>query len=231
MKANRLQKLEKLCIKRYKPVTVNSMLIAINLFLRFLNLPDYCVKLTKIQRKIFCRSERELSYREYSQLLDCEKDTPISLMIQTICGTGIRVSELAYITVEAVKNGQAIVHNKNKTRVIFIPCALRKILLQYVKKTSRKADPIFITKYGNPPNRSNIWRQMKALCKKANVAPEKVFPHNLRHLFARTFYNKTKDIVKLADLLGHSNVETTRIYTMSSGKEHLHALNSLNLVC
>lgn len=172
-----------------------------------------------------------MTHKEYNRLIDSTNDSQVSLIIQTICGTGIRVSELAYITVEAVRNGQATIHNKNKTRVIFIPSALQKILLQYVKKTSRKAGPIFITKYGNPPNRSNIWRQMKALCKKANVAPEKVFPHNLRHLFARTFYNKTKDIVKLADLLGHSSVETTRIYIMSSGKEHLRALNSLNLVC
>lgn len=152
----------------------------------------------------------------------------MELVIQTICETGIRVSELKYITIEAVEQGRATVECKNKTRVIFIPTPLRKVLLQYIKKSGIKAGSVFVTKSGKPLNRSNIWRDMKALCEKANVAPGKVFPHNLRHLFARTFYSIERDIVRLADLLGHSSINTTRIYTIETGRQHLDCLERMH---
>lgn len=144
----------------------------------------------------------------------------LSLVIQTICGTGIRVSELQYITVEAVRAGRAVVNCKNKTRVIFIPASLQKLLHLYIKKSGISAGTVFVTRNGKPLNRRNIWRDMKALCQQAGVSPNKVFPHNLRHLFARTFYQVEKDIVRLADLLGHSSIDTTRIYTIETGNEH-----------
>ena len=144
----------------------------------------------------------------------------MSLVIQTICGTGIRVSELQYITVESVRIGKAVVNCKNKTRVIFIPTPIQKLLKPYIKKSGIAAGAIFVTRSGKPLNRRNIWRDMKALCQRADVSPNKVFPHNLRHLFARTFYSLEKDIVRLADLLGHSSVNTTRIYTIETGNEH-----------
>lgn len=147
--------------------------------------------------------------------------TRLSYLIQTICATGIRVSELKFITVEAVKSGRTVVNCKNKRRVIFIPVTLQKLLKEYIKKAGIKSGSVFVTKSGKPLNRSNIWRDMKALCKKAKVNPDKVFPHNLRHLFARTFYSIEKDIVRLADLLGHSSINTTRIYTMETGDKHL----------
>ena len=147
-------------------------------------------------------------------------NTRLSLVIQTICGTGIRVSELQYITAEAVRAGKAVVNCKNKTRVIFIPMSIQKLLKPYMKKSGVTAGSVFVTRSGKPLNRRNIWRDMKALCERAGVSPNKVFPHNLRHLFARTFYGLEKDIVRLADLLGHSSVDTTRIYTMETGDGH-----------
>ena len=154
----------------------------------------------------------------------------ISLVLQTICGTGIRVSELQAITVEAVREGKAVINCKNKTRVIFLPSSLQKLLSQYIKKAGLLAGAVFQTKRGKPLNRSNIWREMKALCRKADVLPEKVFPHNLRHLFARIFYGIEKDIVRLADLLGHSNINTTRIYTMDSGYQHMVKLEQIQKI-
>ena len=205
---------------RYAPASVNSMLIALNGFLRFIGRQDCCVRLLKIQRQIFCNEERELTKQELHRLVDAAGNTRLSLVIQTICGTGIRVSELQYITVAAVRDGKAVVNCKNKTRVIFIPAPIQKMLRAYIKKTGRKAGPVFVTKNGKPLDRSNIWRDMQALCRRADVSPKKVFPHNLRHLFARTFYALKKDIVRLADLLGHSSINTTRIYTMETGTRH-----------
>lgn len=205
---------------RYAPASVNSMLIAVNSFLRFIGLPDCCVRPLKIQRQIFCNEDKELTKQELHQLLKAAGNTRLSLVIQTICGTGIRVSELQYVTAEAVQNGKAVVNCKNKTRVIFIPTSIQKLLKPYMKKNGITAGAIFVTRSGKPLNRRNIWRDMKALCERAAVPPNKVFPHNLRHLFARTFYSMEKDIVRLADLLGHSSINTTRIYTSETGGEH-----------
>lgn len=208
----------------YAPSSVNSMLAALNCFLRFIGRADACVKQLKIQRQIFSREDKELTKAEYQRLVKAAGNTRISLVIQTICGTGIRVSELQYITVEAVWAGKAVVNCKNKTRVIFIPTSIQKLLKPYIKKSGITAGSVFVTKSGKPLNRKNIWRDMKALCERAGISPNKVFPHNLRHLFARTFYSVDKDIIRLADLLGHSNVNTTRIYTIETGNEHRHRL-------
>lgn len=205
---------------QYAPVSVNSMLIALNGFLRFVGQSDCCVRLMKIQRQIFCSEDKELTKPELHRLVKAAGNTRLSLVIQTICGTGIRVSELPYITVEAVRRGKAVVNCKNKTRIIFIPTAIQKLLKPYLKKSGITAGAIFVTRNGKPLNRRNIWRDMKALCERAGVSKNKVFPHNLRHLFARTFYSVEKDIVRLADLLGHSSIDTTRIYTVETGCEH-----------
>lgn len=204
----------------YAPASINSMLAALNSFLRFIGKTDCCVKPLRIQKQMFCREDRELSVEEYQKLIRTEPDTRISLVIQTICGTGIRVSELQYITAEAVQSGRAIVNCKNKMRVIFIPASVQKLLRLYMRKNGIKTGTVFVTRNGKPLNRRNIWRDMKVLCKKAGVSANKVFPHNLRHLFARTFYGVEKDIVCLADLLGHSSIDTTRIYTMEKGEKH-----------
>lgn len=179
-------------MRSYAPASVNSMLIALNCFLRFIGMQDCCVRLLKIQRQIFCNPEKELSRQEYRRLVQAAGGTRLSYVLQTICGTGIRVSELQYITVEAVRDGKAVVNCKNKTRVIFIPTPLRRLLKEYIKKSGVKAGTIFVTKTDKPISRSNIWRDMKALCRQANVGPCKVFPHNLRHLFARTFIHWRK---------------------------------------
>ncbi|PWL70342.1 MAG: integrase [Clostridiales bacterium] len=227
-KALVLQYKSMLC-KCYAAVSVNSMLIALNSFLRFIGYPRYCVKLLKIQRQIFCAEEKELCKQEYQRLLKAAKNSRISLIIQTICCTGIRVSELNYISVEAVRCGKAVVNCKNKTRVIFIPAPLQKLLIAYIRKTGVQTGPVFVSRTGKPLNRSNIWRDMKALCQKAGVSPSKVYPHNLRHLFARTFYSLEHDIAKLADLLGHSSINTTRIYIMETGRQHISRLEQMQL--
>ncbi len=211
-------------IQRYAAASVNSMLVSLNCYLRFIKAEGCCVKLLKIQRQMFCQEDKLLTNAEYKRLVKAADSTRLSLVIQTICGTGIRVSELKYITVESVKAGKASVDCKNKTRVIFIPSRLKKLLKGYAGRTGIKTGPVFITKSGKPLNRSNIWREMKALCSRAGVPASKVFPHNLRHLFARTFYSLEKDIVRLADLLGHSTVNTTRIYTAETGENHLSRL-------
>ena len=159
-----------------------------------------------------------------------KKNERLNLIIQTICATGIRVSELQYITVEATKCGEAIVNCKAKTRSVFIVKELRQKLLRYAAEQEIKSGMIFVTKNGKPINRTNIWREMKALCKDANVNPQKVFPHNLRHLFARTFYGIEKDIAKLADILGHSSINTTRIYIISTGTEHRRRMENMHLI-
>ena len=169
--------------------------------------------------------------QEYLRLLEAAKERPrLYLLLQTICGTGIRVSELAYFTVEAVKQGQVEISCKGKNRSVLIPRKLKKALLAFAKNTGVSSGVIFRTRNGRPMNRSNIWNEMKGLCKRANVIPSKVFPHNLRRLFARTFYNVEKDIAKLADILGHSNVNTTRIYIMETGVEHRRKIECLGLI-
>lgn len=213
--------------EQYAPASVNSMLVALNGFLRFIGQNDCCVRLQKIQRQIFCRENKELTQSEYQRLVKAAGNTQLSYILQTICGTGIRVSELQYITVEAVLAGQATVNCKNKTRVIFIPAPLKRLLKEYIKKSGIQAGSVFVSKNGKPLDRSQIWRKMKGLCERAGVAPGKVFPHNLRHLFARIFYSIKKDIVRLADILGHSSINTTRIYTLETGKQHLNDLTQV----
>ncbi|BCI59426.1 tyrosine-type recombinase/integrase [Solibaculum mannosilyticum] len=224
---------KKYLAERYAATSVNSMLVALNCFLRFSGLQTCCIKLLKIQRQIFAAEDHELSKEEYQNLLKAAKSAKndrLFLLLQTMCGTGIRVSELRYITVEAIRRGKAVVNCKNKTRVIFIPVPLQKLLKEYSKKTGIQAGPVFVSKNGKPLDRSNIWRDMKSLCKQADVPPKKVFPHNLRHLFARTFYSVEKDIVRLADLLGHSSINTTRIYTMETGFQHVNRLEQVQVL-
>ncbi len=220
-------------IKQYAAVSVNSILAAVNTFLNFAGWGDCKVKPLKIQRNLFCREEKELSREEYLRLVQAAGsmgNQRLSLVLQTICATGIRVSELQFVTVEAVQKGRAIVNCKGKTRTIFLPAKLRKSLSQYIRKQKRPSGPVFVTKSGQAIDRSNIWRDMKALCEKAAVEPGKVFPHNLRHLFARTYYTLEKDLFRLADLLGHSSVNTTRIYTMESGVVHARQIEHMRLV-
>ena len=215
----------------YAISSINSMLASVNAFLEYLDLREYKVKNIRTQRQTYCSEDKELSKNEYLRLLEAsKKNEQLNLVIQTICGTGIRVSELQYFTVEAVRSGQVIVACKNKTRTILVPGKLRKLLLNYVKRKQITTGTIFITRSGAPLNRSNIWSAMKKLCEAAGVKASKVFPHNLRKLFARTFYGIEKDIAKLADILGHSSINTTRIYIMTTGTEHLRRIERLGLV-
>ncbi len=212
----------------YAISSVSSMIISINCFLKYIGRADCCVKGVKSQRQLFLNEGRELSTADYKRLLKCAEGRRISLVMRTICETGIRVSELKYITVEAVRKGRAEILCKGKHRTVFITSSLRSMLLSYTKKSGIKAGSVFVTKGGQPLNRSNIWRDMKELCEKAGVEKTKVFPHNLRHLFARTFYRLEHDIVRLADVLGHSSINTTRIYTAESGREHIICLERVN---
>lgn len=219
--------------KEYRPATVNVMLSAINGYFAFVNRYDLRVKQLKIQQQAYCSKEKELTKPEYLRLVEEAKDRKnekLSLILQAICGTGIRVSELTSITVEAVRDGEAHIRLKGKNRTILISGKLRKMLAAYVKRNGIATGLVFITKTGRPIDRSNIWKAMKALCGRAGVAAGKVFPHNLRHLFARCFYRLSKDIAKLADILGHSNINTTRIYIISTGREHRRRLDVLVLV-
>ena len=219
--------------EKYAVRSVNSMLAGINQFFEFKEWYDLKVKLLKVQQQIFGSEEKELTKEEYMRLCRAAKqknNLRLSLILQTICATGIRVSELKYITVEAAKKGEAVVNCKAKTRSVFIVKKLRKKLLDYAAKMNIKSGMIFITKTGKPIDRTNIWREMKALCKDAYVDPQKVFPHNLRHLFARMFYSLEKDIAKLADILGHSSINTTRIYIISTGVEHRRYMEKMSLI-
>ena len=219
--------------ENYAVRSVNSMLASINSLFAFLNWFDLRVKSLKLQQQVFCSEEKELTRTEYKRLCQAakqKKNERLNLIIQTICATGIRVSELEYITIEAAKCGEAIVNCKAKTRSVFIVKELKQKLLRYAAEQGIKSGMIFVTKSGKPINRTNIWREMKALCKDANVNPQKVFPHNLRHLFARTFYGIEKDIAKLADILGHSSINTTRIYIISTGTEHRRRMENMHLI-
>ncbi len=219
--------------KNYAVASANSMIAAINCFFRFCGWNNLCVKQFRIQRQAYTSSDRELSRAEYIRLLDAAnktKNTRLNLIIQTICSTGIRVSELEYITVEALKIGEATVRCKGKNRRIFIVPQLKKKLLRYVKEHQILSGPVFVTRNGRAVSRHNIWKEMKSLCAEARVSADKVFPHNLRHLFARTFYGIEKDIVKLADILGHSSINTTRIYTVTTGEEHRRKMENMHLI-
>ncbi len=220
-------------MENYEITSANSMIAAVNAFLRFMGWVDCCIKQFKVQKKAFCSEEKELTKEEYIRLVNTAKqkgNERLNLILQTICGTGIRVSELQFITVEAVRKGEAIVSCKNKTRTVFIVRELQKKLLNYIKSKGITTGCIFITKSGKPMSRCNIWREMKALCEQAGVSSDKVFPHNLRHLFARTFYGIEKDIAKLADILGHSNINTTRIYIITTGAEHKRKMENMRLI-
>ena len=219
-------------LENYSVASANSMLASLNSFFRFAGWESIRVKQFRVQKKAYCKEEKELSKQEYLRLTEAaeKKDRRLSLVMQTICSSGIRVSELPFITVEAVKQGEATVSCKGKTRTIFIVAALRKKLLRYAEQRGIREGQIFITRNGRPLNRSNIWRDMKALCEAAGVCAEKVFPHNLRHLFARMFYAIEKDIAKLADILGHSSINTTRIYIITTGVEHKRKMEQMRLI-
>ena len=217
----------------YAVASANSMIAAMNCFLRFCGWHDLCVKQFKMQRQVYCSEEKELTRAEYVRLLEAanaKHNERLNLIIQTICGTGIRVSELQYITVEALHNGEAIVNCKGKNRRVFIVPELKKKLLRYVKEQGISTGTVFVTRGGKPVSRNSIWKDMKALCEQANVSPSKVFPHNLRHLFARTFYGIEKDIAKLADILGHASINTTRIYIVTTGAEHKRKMEHMRLI-
>ena len=223
----------KLINENYAVRSINSMLASLNSLFGFLGWVDLKVKSIKLQRQIYCPEEKELTKQEYIRLVNTAKqkhNERLCLILQTICGTGIRVSELKYITVEAVKCGEAVVSLKGKTRTVFIVKELKQKLLRYAAEQKIESGMIFITRSGKPMSRTNIWREMKNLCTQAGVNPQKVFPHNLRHLFARTFYSIEKDIAKLADILGHSSINTTRIYIITTGNEHRQRMESMRLI-
>ena len=218
---------------QYKSTSANSMLVALNRFFGFCGRRDLQVRLLKVQRVSFRERSREMSVEEYKRLVRAareKKDERLSLLIQTLCSTGIRVSEHRCITVEALRSGSICIEGKGKERTVFLPKKLQKQLKHYCKERKITTGPVFITKSGKPLNRCNIWAEMKALCKNAGIEPQKVFPHNLRHLFALTYYRLEKDIVRLADILGHANIETTRIYTSTTEEECLRSLSRMKLL-
>lgn len=219
--------------KEYSPGSINAMLLALNRFFKFMGWNDCKVKSLRIQRQMFRETTKELTRKEYVQLLSAAQaqgKNRLVLLMEAICCTGIRVSEVQYLTVESVREGKAVISLKGKIRTILIPSKLRKKLLQFAQKQKTISGAIFRTRNGTPISRKQIWAEMKALCKKAGVAASRVFPHNLRHLFARTFYSSCKNVVMLADVLGHSSVETTRIYLISTGIEHEQQLEHLGLI-
>lgn len=223
---------KELC-ERYSIKSVNSMLSSINAFFVFMGWYDLKVKTLKIQRRIFADKSKELSKSDYERLLIAaknKKNERLYYLMQTIAGTGLRVSEIKYVTCEAVRQGQAVINCKGKIRQIFLPKKLCQMLKKYVKSQNIKSGSVFVTRSGRPLDRYAIWKMLKDLCESAGVSKDKVFPHNFRHLFARTFYSLQKDIVRLADILGHSSVETTRLYTMESGTEHIKQLQKLGLL-
>lgn len=224
---------QKLLESGYAVRSVNSMLASLNSLFEWLSWNDLRVKMLKTQRQIFCAEEKEITKEEYLRLVrTAEQDgnERLSMILQTICGTGIRVSELPFITVEAARAGEAVVSCKGKTRTVFLVKRLQKKLLRFAAKQGIVSGSIFITRTGKSISRTCIWREMKRLCERANVNENKVFPHNLRHLFARVFYAIDKDIAKLADLLGHSSINTTRIYIVSSGHEHRQRMETMRLI-
>lgn len=223
----------RLLAENYAARSINSMLASLNSLFSFLNWMDCRVKSIKLQRQVYCPEEKELTKAEYMRLVNTAKqknNERLNLILQTICGTGIRVSELEYITVEAAKSGKAVVALKGKTRSVFLVKELQKKLLRYATEQNISSGTIFITRNGKPISRTNIWREMKGLCQEAGVHPQKVFPHNLRHLFARVFYGIEKDLAKLADILGHSSINTTRIYIISTGSEHRKRMEHMHLI-
>ena len=233
--------LDKLTVLRYKeylmlnyaPASVNSVLSSLNSFFEYNEWHSLKVKMLKIQKQIFASKDKELTKVEYERLLKAAKDKKnerLYYLMQTICSSGIRVSELSSITIDAVKVRRATINCKGKMRVVILPKDLCKMLTEYAKRQKITSGPVFVTRTGKPLDRSTIWKMMKALCESAGVDKNKVFPHNLRHLFARTYYSLQKDIVRLADILGHSSVNTTRIYTMETGEVHRRQIQKLGLL-
>lgn len=224
---------EGLAAAGYAPATINSMVVAVNQFFRFQGWEELRVKTMRIQRRIFRSRDRELTKEEYVRLLETARaqgKERLGLLMEAMCATGIRVSEVRYITVEAARQGRAEIAMKGKIRTILLPGKLCRKLLKYAKKQNTGSGEIFLTRSGRGMSRRQIWAEMKAVCKQAGVAPSKVFPHNLRHLFATEFYRVTRDLVKLADVLGHSSVNTTRIYLLTTGQEHARLMERLRLV-
>ncbi len=216
----------------YAPPSVNAALSSLRCFFAFLGQNDLKIKNLKIQKSLFLSAEKEMNKDEYKRLLSAaqkKKNERLFLLLQTVCATGIRVSELRFITPQALRKGYADVRNKGKCRRVFLPSMLCRMLEEYCRRQKRERGAVFVTRKGNPLDRSNIWAEMKKLCREAEVCEKKVFPHNLRHLFARTYYSMQKDIVRLADILGHANIDTTRIYTAESGEAHRAQIEALNL--
>ena len=219
-------------LKEYNAASINSMLVALNRFLQHLGLENYTVKQLKIQKANIREEEKELTETEYKQLVKMayeQGNSRLALIMETICSTGIRISELKYFTVKSLKEGKAEIHNKGKTRTIILPDTLKKKILCYVGKNGITTGSIFITRGGKPVDRSNIWREMKKLGVDVKVLEKKIYPHNLRHLFARIYYQMFKDVLGLADILGHSSSETTRIYTMTTSREYRRRMEHLQL--
>ena len=216
----------------YAPTSVNSILGAVNVFLAFLG-SDWRFKYLRVQRKTFLPADKELSYKEYERMVHTAErggNKRLALLVQTLCSLGLRVSELKAITVESLQNGEATIQNKGKLRTILIPRALAKKLADYCAERGIVSGSVFVNRTGKPLDRSNIWKMLKKLAEAAKVLAKKVFPHNLRHLFARTHYDRFRDLARLADILGHSSIETTRIYTARSGQEERRQLGQLRLV-
>ena len=219
--------------KGYSPGSVNGKLSAVNGFLKFFGREDCRVRLLRIQRRLFRDPSRELTQEEYQRLVSSAYDEGkirLALLMETICCIGLRVSEVKYITVEAARRGRTDIMLKGKVRTILFPQKLCKKLIKYAKKEKIQSGSLFLTRFGKPLGRIQIWSEMKALCNRAGISPTKVFPHNLRHLFARTFYRACRDIVRLADVLGHSSIETTRIYLIGTGEEHIKQMERLCLI-
>ena len=219
--------------EKYAPTSVNSVIASLNGFFAYIERFDLKIKNLKIQKQIFASKEKELTKAEYEKLLvaaKAKKNERLYLIMQTICSTGIRVSELKAITVEAVNNGSASINCKGKMRIVILPKQLCKMLKSYIADKKISNGSVFVSKNGKPLDRSNIWSDMKRLCESTGVSKDKVFPHNLRHLFARTYYSLQKDVIRLADILGHSSVNTTRIYTMESGEIHRRQIQKLGLL-
>ena len=217
-----------------KPVTINGKLSALNKFLSFLGRNDCRIKYLKIQRRLFRSTEKQLSKQEYIRLLETAHSLGrerLALLMETICATGIRVSEVKYITAEAIRAGRTEIALKGKIRTILLPGKLCRKLQKYVRKRKIVSGEIFLTRNGKGMSRRQIWAEIKSLCEKAGVAPSKVFPHNLRHLFAQTFYRVCRDVAKLADVLGHSSIETTRLYLISTEAEHVRQMERMGLIC
>ena len=224
---------KEMLMKQHKTTTANVMLSSLNSFFEFCGAHNLRVRAIKVQKEIVYDEKKELSKQEYEKLLKAaatKRSKRLYYIMQTICASGIRISELPYITVEAVKKKSAEVNCKGKIRTVILPDDLCVLLMRYISTQDLKSGCVFLTRGGLPVNRSNIWAEMRALCKKAGIPKEKVFPHNLRHLFARTYYSTQKDIVRLADILGHTSVDTTRVYTKESGKTHRKQVQKLGLV-